>query len=119
MASGGSVIPQSQTVNTGASWGAVPSYSNGTALTCNVQEMSVKEALQYGAQGQARWYNVFFASDPSLEVGKRLKVTKMNNATLATPRFLKVMATEFEGNPGGDLQLWIAVCEEVTTRMEA
>jgi len=119
MATGGSVVKQSQSVTAGASWGQNATYTDGSTLTCNAQEMDAEESLQYDARGQKRLYNVFFATDPTLEVGNRLKLTKMNNTTLTTARYLRVLATEFEGTPDGSVKLWISVCEEITTRNES
>lgn len=117
MATGDTVVKQSVSYTSGSMFGNTPTATDGDSLDCNVQSMSVSESKQFDARGEMKLFNVFFAADPTLTVSNRLKWTKTNGngTTFATPRILKVLATEEERNPDGSEILYIAKCEWETT----
>jgi hypothetical protein len=117
MAAGDTVVKQFVSYTSGAIMGNTPTATDGASLDCNVQSMSVGEAKQFAARGEVKLFNVFFATDPALTTNNRLKWIKTNGngTTFATPRILKVLATDEERNPDGSEILYIAQCELVTT----
>lgn len=117
LATGDTVVEQTVTSTVGAIFGSTPSVADGPTHVCNVQSMSVGESKKFSALGQVKLFNVFFATDPTLERNSRLKWTKTdgNQTTFAVPRILKVLATDEERNPEGSEVLYIAQCVWETT----
>lgn len=119
MATGDTIVPQSETSAIGEGGGIEYSYTDGTALDCLVQTMDADQAIQYGARGQRNLYNLFFASNPSLSQNKRIKWTHQGGTALSTAKYLRVLDQYSEGRPGSGSQLlWIVDAEEVTPRQE-
>jgi hypothetical protein len=98
----------------GAMGGNNPAYADGATVELGLQTASTDESRLYDAQGERRIYLAFFASDPALKPENRLKVTVWMGATLASPRFLRVLHADTEGRPG-EAMLWVVVCSEITT----
>jgi hypothetical protein len=118
LAQGDTVVKQSAAHAIGASMDAVRTWSDVSTLTCLIQTTSGSESSRYNARGSHFSHWAFFASDPSLTVNNRLKWTVEANQTLATAKYLRVLACYPEGRPGGNF-LWVCECELETTRSEA
>lgn len=97
-------------------------FTDGLTLDCTIQTMGADEARKYEARGSKYLYNVFFSSDPTLTVNNRLKWTVRANVAFATDSeiYLRVLDCYPEGRPGaeGEDMLWVADCEQETTRKE-
>jgi len=119
MATGDTVVPQTETSSVGEAGGIEYSYEDGTALDCLVQTMGADEAIKYGTRGQRNLYTIFFASNPELNQGYRLKWTHQGGTAFSTAKYLRVLDQFSEGRPGaGNPLLWIVECEESTPRQE-
>lgn len=118
MCSGSSVDRMQRTHAVGALGGDQDSFASTGALECNAQTMTADQARQFDANGERRLWSLFFSSDPDLTPDQWVRLTRQQNQTLATPKILRVLASEFEGNPDGDLALWIVHCDEITTRFD-
>ena len=96
-----------QTASTGADMGVT--YTAGTASTkrCLVQELSSSEVQEYQSRGLAVTHQIFFSSDPSIDLTDEL--TTSDGITL------EVKGAYKEGRPGENL-LWIVLANSVTTR---
>ena len=116
LAVGSTVVPQTGTTTKGASFGAEVTYSDGTALTCRCERRMASKSRQRDGDGESRGYRLYFASDPGLHDGQRLKLTKMHEYTLPVPELLRVNGTRFQGSPDGDLQMWIVLADSDTRR---
>ncbi len=117
LCTGDTVLKGTATHTLGAMGGDSRSYAYGAGLDCTVQTPSASAIAAWQARGQRLGYWVFFSTDPSLSPDFRLKWTVRAGTTLATPKILRVLDCYAEGRPSADL-LWIADCEEVTTRSE-
>lgn len=93
-------------------------FTSTGGLACNAQTMSAQEAKQYDARGERRMWNLYFPQDPDLTPDQWVRLTWQQGRTLPAPKLLHVLASEFEGNPEGDLALWVVRCEEITTRFD-
>ena len=92
MATGGSVLKQAGTVTKGNTWGNDLDYADsGSAITCRAEERSMRKSTINDGDGEAREYRIYFSSDPSLNDGDRLKLTKMHNVTLSPPKLRRAM----------------------------
>lgn len=119
LCTGDTVIVETATHSVGAAGGDVQTWSGSTSYDCLVQTEGA-EAVRHSARGQQHTHLVFFSADVSLDplaTNARLKWTVKAGVTLATPRYLRVLAYYSEGRPGEDM-LWIAKCELVTVRKE-
>lgn len=115
------VVRQVETSAVGSIMGVAETLTDGTAYDCTVQVPEKGESAGptnlYEARGMRIAYEVFFSEDVNLSEQTKLKWTVKGNATLATPKILRVLDYYSEGRPGGDM-LWIAECELLSTRPE-
>lgn len=118
MCSGSSVDRLQKSHAIGPLGGDQQTFTSTGALECNAQTMAADQARQYDAKGERRLWSLFFSSDPSLTPDQWVRLTRQQNRDLTTPKILRVLAGEFEGNPEGDLALWIVHCDEITTRFD-
>ena len=118
MCQGSTIVRQDQTHTVGASGGDAAVPTDGDSFDCNFQEMSGDESQLFDARGERSLFTAFFAEDPGFTVDSRAKLTVRSNVTLATPLLLKVIGTEFESDPEGELKMWIVYLEDVTQRFE-
>lgn len=115
LATGDTVVKQSETNSTGTSWGNSPSFTDGSSLDCMIQTAAASESGKYANRGMAFTHEAFFAADPGLTNQNRLKWTVKAGTTLSTPRYLRVLDVYTEGRPGED-ELWVAELSEEQTR---
>lgn len=115
---GSVLVRQDQTHVIGASGGDEVTVADGDSFDCCFQEMSGDESQLYDARGERSLFTAMFSEDPGFTVDSRAKLTVRNNRTLTTPLLLKVVGTEYEDRPDGDLALWIVHLEDVTQRFE-
>lgn len=114
LATGDTVVPQSASTSDFAE----EYYTDGTALDCLAQIMSASEARQYDARGERRFHTFFFATDPGITIGHRLKWTHQGGVAFTTAKLLRVVGTYNEGRPGEPPLLYIVDAELVTSRRE-
>jgi len=120
MATGDTVVQQSETTVIGEGGGLEFSYTDGDGLDCLVQTMSADEEVRYAARGQRNRYVIFFASNQGLSQDDRLKWTHQGGNAFASPKYLRVLDQYSEGRPGaGNQMLWIVDAEESTVRQGA
>lgn len=117
------VIKQEQTASTDSIMGVDETYADGDEYDCNIQAEEYGDpdgALtykQYASRGQKTYFKVYFSQDVELLPSHRLKWTVKGNATLTTPKLLRVIDYYDEGRPG-ETMLWIADCDLVDTRLD-
>jgi hypothetical protein len=115
---GDKVVRQTVTHTVNSLGGDRRTYTDGATLDCAIQTPSAAEITKYAARGMRLGYWVFFSSDPSLTPDQRLKWTQRAGVALSTVKYLRVLDCYPEGQPGpaADDLLWVADCEEETTR---
>lgn len=118
MCTGSTLVRQTQTHTLGASGGDVSVFTDGDSYECHVQEMSSDEAVRYDSRGERSLYTAYFAEDPGFTVDDRAKLSRMHNVDISPVKLMRVLGQRFQGNPDGDLALWIVSLEEVTNRYE-
>lgn len=120
LASGDTVVVETITTTRGEAGSQVRTPVEGASLDCAVQTPSASEIRSYQARGMKLDYWAFFSSDPSLTTNDRLKWMTRRAAALAIPIYLRVLDCYAEGRPGasGEDMLWVADCEQVTSRTE-
>lgn len=114
---GDTVVVQTETTTRGASFGNSFAYTDGDSIDCLIQSVSASESLKYADRGMMFTDRAFFSSDPGLTNQNRLKQTVQGGVTLATPRLLRVLATNADGRPGEDM-VWFADLSFEPTRRE-
>jgi hypothetical protein len=117
---GDKVVRQTVTHTIGAMGGDARTYADGSTLDCCIQTPGASEITSYAARGQRLTHWVFFSADPNLTPDQRLKVTQQAGVTLGTAIYLRVLDCYAEGRPGPAAEdlLWVADCEQVSTRSE-
>lgn len=117
---GDSVVVQAATTTRGASGGQSRAFADGATLDCLVQTPGAAEVRDYAARGMRLTHWVFFSADPGLTTNDRLKWVTRRNVALSTPIYLRALDCYPEGRPGsaGSDMLWVADCEQVTSRGE-
>lgn len=94
----------------GGSFGRSEAIAKVGELIGLLQTMSAAESQAYQAKGQRRMHRVFFTTDPEINADDWLKVTSVDNYVYHG----RVVATDYEGSPSHDLQVWNVVCEDIT-----
>jgi hypothetical protein len=119
LCTGDKVVKQEAAITKGGMGGQARSFSDvGAAIDCLVQDVGRGQSVMFEARGQRHSHEVFFSSDVQLTTNNRLKQTVSGNRALSVPVYLRVLAYYSEGRPGENY-LWIAACEQETTRPES